>query len=105
MNVKIIFFWILTHFLDYTIKEKPLLDGDMEGGPDYIILKSLDTDSVRIIGSVLGQSIALDYFVSQVISCSVIVPHVIMFKLDSNFTSSLLLLSLRSMIWLKSLPV
>ncbi|KAK4485656.1 hypothetical protein RD792_008299 [Penstemon davidsonii] len=51
---------------DYAIKEKPLLDEDMQGGPDYIILKKLDTDSIRIIGSVLGQSIALDYFVSQV---------------------------------------
>ncbi|XP_031262311.1 uncharacterized protein LOC116120508 isoform X1 [Pistacia vera] len=51
---------------DYAIKEKPLLDEDMRGGPDYLILKTLDTDSIRIIGSVLGQSIALDYFVSQV---------------------------------------
>lgn len=38
----------------------------MQGGPDYIVLKSLDTDGIRLIGSVLGQSIALDYFVSQV---------------------------------------
>lgn len=38
----------------------------MQGGPDYIVLKTLDTDSVRVIGNVLGQSIALDYFVSQV---------------------------------------
>lgn len=38
----------------------------MLGGADYIVLKTLDTDGVRIIGSVLGQSIALDYFVSQV---------------------------------------
>ncbi|KAL9389146.1 hypothetical protein Peur_017751 [Populus x canadensis] len=51
---------------DYAIKEKPLLDEDMQGGHDYIVLKTLDTDSIRIIGSVLGQSIALDYFVSQV---------------------------------------
>ncbi|XP_050277304.1 protein RETARDED ROOT GROWTH, mitochondrial isoform X2 [Quercus robur] len=51
---------------DYAVKEKPLLDEDMKGGPDYIVLKTLDTDGVRIIGSVLGQSIALDYFVSQV---------------------------------------
>ncbi|KAF9674393.1 hypothetical protein SADUNF_Sadunf10G0122700 [Salix dunnii] len=50
---------------DYAIKEKPLLDEDMQGGLDYIVLKTLDTDSIRIIGSVLGQSIALDYFVSQ----------------------------------------
>lgn len=53
-------------FPDYAVKEQPLLDGDMEGGPDYIVLKALDTDGIRIIGSVLGQSIALDYFVSQV---------------------------------------
>lgn len=51
---------------DYAVKEKPLLTEDMQGGPDYIVLKSLDTDGMRIIGSVLGQSIALDYFVSQV---------------------------------------
>lgn len=51
---------------DYAIKEKPLLAEDMQGGPDYIVLKTLDTDSVRVIGSVLGQSMALDYFVSQV---------------------------------------
>lgn len=55
--------------LDYAVKEKPLLNEEMRGGPDYIVLKKLDTDSIRIIGSVLGQSIALDYFVSQV-SCS-----------------------------------
>ncbi|KAK4263526.1 hypothetical protein QN277_028922 [Acacia crassicarpa] len=51
---------------DYAVKEKPHLVKDMRGGPDYIVLKSLDTDGIRIIGSVLGQSIALDYFVSQV---------------------------------------
>ncbi|CAK9142377.1 unnamed protein product [Ilex paraguariensis] len=38
----------------------------MQGGPDFIVLKNLDIDSIRIIGSVLGQSIALDHFVSQV---------------------------------------
>lgn len=55
---------------DYIVKEKPLLVEDMQGGPDYIVLKNLDTDSVRIIGSVLGKSIALDHFVSQVDSSS-----------------------------------
>ncbi|MBA0667668.1 hypothetical protein Goklo_000724, partial [Gossypium klotzschianum] len=50
---------------DYCVKEQPLLAKDMQGGPDYIVVKTLDTDSIRIIGSVLGQSIALDYFVSQ----------------------------------------
>lgn len=53
---------------DYAVKEKPLLVDDMQGGQDYIILKNLDIDSIRIIGNVLGQSIALDYFVSQVLS-------------------------------------
>ncbi|KAK1379531.1 DUF155 domain-containing protein [Heracleum sosnowskyi] len=51
---------------DYAVQEKPHLSQDMQGGADYIVLKSLDIDSIRIIGSVLGQSIALDYFVSQV---------------------------------------
>ncbi|XP_047962768.1 protein RETARDED ROOT GROWTH, mitochondrial isoform X1 [Salvia hispanica] len=51
---------------DYAIKEKPLLVEDMQGGLNHIVLKNLDMDSIRIIGSVLGQSIALDYFVSQV---------------------------------------
>lgn len=55
--------------LDYAVKEKPLLTEEMKGGHDYIVLKTLDTNSIRIIGSVLGQSIALDYFVSQV-TCS-----------------------------------
>ncbi|KAK8992044.1 hypothetical protein V6N11_044936 [Hibiscus sabdariffa] len=50
---------------DYIVKEQPLLIKDMQGGPDYIVLKALDTDSIRIIEIVLGQSIALDYFVSQ----------------------------------------
>ena len=43
-----------------------MLVEDMQGGPDFIVLKNLDADSIRIIASVLGQSIALDYFVSQV---------------------------------------
>ena len=58
------------------VKEKPTLAEDMQGGADYIILKHLDTDGIRIIGSVLGQSIALDYFVSQVILQSLLsTPH------------------------------
>ncbi|PWA55439.1 hypothetical protein CTI12_AA428210 [Artemisia annua] len=51
---------------DYVVKEKPLLSEEMQGGPDYIVLKHVDIDSIRIISSVLGQSIALDYHVSQV---------------------------------------
>uniref|UniRef100_A0A453FKT2 DUF155 domain-containing protein n=1 Tax=Aegilops tauschii subsp. strangulata TaxID=200361 RepID=A0A453FKT2_AEGTS len=38
----------------------------MKGGLDYIVLKYLDTDGIRIISSVLGQSIALDHYIRQV---------------------------------------
>ncbi|CAL9098197.1 unnamed protein product [Musa textilis] len=38
----------------------------MQGGLDYIMLKNLSIDGIRIIGSVLGQSIALDYYIGQV---------------------------------------
>eukprot|EP00252_Welwitschia_mirabilis_P013112 TRINITY_DN28996_c0_g1_i1.p1 TRINITY_DN28996_c0_g1~~TRINITY_DN28996_c0_g1_i1.p1 ORF type:complete len:392 (-),score=49.06 TRINITY_DN28996_c0_g1_i1:189-1364(-) len=51
---------------DYGILEKPSLDKWMQDGPDYIVLKRFDIDCIRIIGSVLGQSIALDHFVRQV---------------------------------------
>ncbi|KAK1296535.1 hypothetical protein QJS10_CPB15g01340 [Acorus calamus] len=51
---------------DYAVVEKPLLMTWMEGGPDYLVLKNLDADGIRIIGSVLGQSVALDYYVRQV---------------------------------------
>ncbi|KAL8137761.1 hypothetical protein V2J09_003762 [Rumex salicifolius] len=51
---------------DYAVKEKPALAEDMQGGPDYIVIKHLDTDGIRIIATVLGQSVALDYFVSQI---------------------------------------
>ncbi|CAD6236644.1 unnamed protein product [Miscanthus lutarioriparius] len=45
---------------------KPSLTTWMKGGLDYIVLKSLDTDGIRIISSVLGQSIALDHYIRQV---------------------------------------
>ncbi|KAK1306110.1 hypothetical protein QJS10_CPA10g02046 [Acorus calamus] len=51
---------------DYAVVEKPFLMTWMEGGPDYLVLKNLDADGIRIIGSVLGQSVALDYYVRQV---------------------------------------
>ena len=51
---------------DYAVVEKPSLTTWMKGGLDYIALKSLDTDGIRIISSVLGQSIALDHYIRQV---------------------------------------
>uniref|UniRef100_A0ACD5WNT7 Uncharacterized protein n=1 Tax=Avena sativa TaxID=4498 RepID=A0ACD5WNT7_AVESA len=51
---------------DYAIVEKPTLETWMEGGLDFIILRDLSIDGIRTIGSVLGQSIALDYYIRQV---------------------------------------
>lgn len=51
---------------DYAVVEKPNLDSWMQGGLDYIMLKTLSIDGIRTIGSVLGQSIALDYYIRQV---------------------------------------
>uniref|UniRef100_A0A0E0JP28 DUF155 domain-containing protein n=1 Tax=Oryza punctata TaxID=4537 RepID=A0A0E0JP28_ORYPU len=48
------------------VVENPSLTTWMKGGLDYIVLKSLDTDGIRIIASVLGQSIALDHYIRQV---------------------------------------
>ena len=52
---------------DYAVVEKPFLTTWMKGGLDYIVLKYLDTDGIRIISSVLGQSIALDHYIRQVL--------------------------------------
>ncbi|KAG9145646.1 hypothetical protein Leryth_018709 [Lithospermum erythrorhizon] len=51
---------------EYEVREKATLGTWMQGGLDYIMLQYLNTDGIRIIGSVLGQSIALDYYVRQV---------------------------------------
>lgn len=51
---------------EYEVREKPTLNTWMQGGLDYIMLQFLNIDGIRIIGSVLGQSIALDYYGRQV---------------------------------------
>ncbi|KAM7277409.1 hypothetical protein ACFE04_019275 [Oxalis oulophora] len=51
---------------EYEVREKPTLNTWMEGGLDYIMLQFLNIDGIRTIGSVLGQSIALDYYGRQV---------------------------------------
>lgn len=51
---------------EYEVREKPNLNTWMQGGLDYIMLQHLNNDGIRTIGSVLGQSIALDYYVRQV---------------------------------------
>ncbi|KAK6280917.1 hypothetical protein POUND7_014742 [Theobroma cacao] len=35
---------------DYAVKEQPWLAKDMQGGPDFVVLQTLDTDTIRIIG-------------------------------------------------------
>lgn len=52
--------------VEYEVREKPTLNTWMEGGLDYIMLQYLNIDGIRTIGSVLGQSIALDYYGRQV---------------------------------------
>lgn len=51
---------------EYEVREKATLNTWMQGGLDYIMLQYLNIDGIRTIGSVLGQSIALDYYVRQV---------------------------------------
>ncbi|KAK4480308.1 hypothetical protein RD792_013377 [Penstemon davidsonii] len=51
---------------EYEVREKPTLNTWMQSGLDYIMLQYLNIDGIRTIGSVLGQSIALDYYVRQV---------------------------------------
>ncbi|XP_058771349.1 protein RETARDED ROOT GROWTH-LIKE [Vicia villosa] len=51
---------------EYEVREQSALSTWMQGGLDYIMLQYLDVDGIRTIGSVLGQSIALDYYGRQV---------------------------------------
>ena len=50
---------------EYEVREKPTLDTWMQGGLDFIMLQYLNIDGIRTVGSVLGQNIALDYYVRQ----------------------------------------
>ncbi|KAK9127241.1 hypothetical protein Syun_016038 [Stephania yunnanensis] len=51
---------------EYEVRENPALQTWMQGGLDYIMLQNLNIDGIRTIGSVIGQSIALDYYACQV---------------------------------------
>lgn len=55
---------------EYEVREKPSLNTWMQGGLDYIMLQYMNIDGIRTIGSVLGQSIALDYYGRQACSIS-----------------------------------
>lgn len=64
------YFYSVFEILEYEVREKPALSTWMQGGLDYIMLQYLNIDGIRTIGSVLGQSIALDYYGRQVCSTS-----------------------------------
>jgi hypothetical protein len=66
------FIFLCFAILEYEVREKAALSTWMLGGLDYIMLQYLDVDGIRTIGSVLGQSIALDYYGRQVCSAYVL---------------------------------
>ncbi|XP_073394526.1 protein RETARDED ROOT GROWTH, mitochondrial isoform X2 [Physcomitrium patens] len=51
---------------DYGVLVRPTLRQWSEGGQDRIMLRMLDTDNIRVISSILGQSIALDHYAKKV---------------------------------------
>lgn len=75
--IMLIFLTLSFGIIDYAVVEKPSLETWMQGGLDYIMLKNLSIDGIRTIGSVLGQSIALDYYIRQV--CGNLILHQNMF--------------------------
>lgn len=46
---------------------RPTLPEWSEGGHDRVMLRKLDIDNIRVISSILGQSIALDHYAKKVI--------------------------------------
>lgn len=57
---------LVLYYSEFEVREKPNLSTWMQAGLDHIMLQYLNIDGIRTIGSVLGQSIALDYYVRQV---------------------------------------
>lgn len=51
---------------DYGIVLRPSLAGWSEGGQDHIMVKQLDISNIRVITSVLGQSVALEFYAKKV---------------------------------------
>ena len=86
------------------MREKPDLDTWMEGGLDYIMLQHLNTDGIRTIGSVLGQSIALDYYVRQVFPYKLVRFDYVKTLIDDS-SSEILICPFRLMEWLQSLLI
>lgn len=51
---------------DYGVVVCPTLPVWSDGGQDHVIVKRLDLNSIRVISSVLGQSVALDFYAKTV---------------------------------------
>eukprot|EP00873_Tetraselmis_striata_P038501 jgi/Tetstr1/458765/TSEL_045149.t1 len=51
---------------DFAVLVRPDLKSWSELQPDSVVLKRMDTNSIRVISSVLGQSVALDMYASKV---------------------------------------
>mgnify|MGYP006872766661 CR=1 FL=1 len=47
---------------DFDIIIRPTLETWCQGGHDKVLLKKLNTDNIRIVASILGQSVALDHY-------------------------------------------
>ncbi|MCL7024723.1 hypothetical protein MKW94_024185 [Papaver nudicaule] len=55
-----------SYHMNYEVRVNSNFPSWMQGGPGYLMLQRLDMDGIRLIGSVLGQTIALDYYVRKV---------------------------------------
>ncbi|RZC91062.1 hypothetical protein C5167_028897 [Papaver somniferum] len=53
------------YHIKYEVRENSNLPMWMQGGQGYVMLQHLDIDVIHVISSVLGQSIALDYYVRK----------------------------------------
>ena len=45
---------------------RPGLSSWSEGGLDHVVVRQLDTDNLRVISSILAQSVALDFYARKV---------------------------------------
>ncbi|MCL7026380.1 hypothetical protein MKW94_002618 [Papaver nudicaule] len=52
--------------MKYEVIQKPNLPVQMQGGFDYIMLQELNPSGIQIIGSIIGQSVALKHYIRQV---------------------------------------
>ncbi|GAQ81703.1 hypothetical protein KFL_000880170 [Klebsormidium nitens] len=51
---------------DYGVFVRHSLEKYSVGGPDYVLIRDLNENAIRVIGSILGQSVALDHYTVEV---------------------------------------